>query len=350
MNTKQAGTGVFRPLRLVQFLFIFFVFIALVLRQPVENHYIRFSGPTMGTIYRVHADFPDSPLLQSNVEQKLEELNNIFSVFRANSEISVFNANQSTAPIPVSTDLFMLLQTAQKISNITSGAYDITVNPLLELWGFRGGFNVTMPEKAEINHTLKSVGYHKLQLLENNYVQKKIANLQIDLGSIAKGYGVDVIANLLDHRGIKNYLVEIGGEIRAKGVSNSGEKWRIGINRPERTSALDDIFAVVELTDQSIATSGNYRNYIESDGKVWAHVIDPYIGEPVLSDVVSSTVIANDCFMADALATAALVSGKEKSLLLFAEFDVQWYLILRDAEQGLISLHSTSFLFSEVKK
>jgi thiamine biosynthesis lipoprotein len=161
---------------------------------------------------------------------------------------------------------------------------------------------------------------------------------------------VDVVVELLEEKEIGDYLVEIGGEIRTGGLSPAGKNWRIGINTPEKTAALDDIFAIVEISDRAVATSGNYRNYIESGDESWAHIMDPREGRPVLSDILSSTVLAEDCLTADALATAAIVSGKAAAILLFEKFPVEWYLVFRDKNGELSSVHSDGFVLQEVSK
>lgn len=347
---NKVKKGVFRPLRPGPVIFVLVLFVFTVNWLPGKKGYVRFAGQTMGTYYRITARFPDEKWLQTLTDERLESVNGVFSVFRPDSEVSRFNNHFSLEPFAVSTELFNLVQVSQKVSLASSGAYDVTVNQLLQLWGFRPGGEFKKPVEEEIERVMGFTGYEKLRLLSGNYLQKTVPGLQIDLGSIAKGYGVDVVAELFEEKGIEDYLVEIGGEIRTRGLSPAGKNWRIGINTPEKTAALDEIFAIVEVSDRAVATSGNYRNYIESGDESWAHIMEPRKGRPVLGDVLSSTVLADDCLTADALATAAIVSGREAAVLLFEKFPVEWYLIFRDKNGGLNSVHSDGFVLQEVSK
>ena len=200
-----------------------------------------------------------------------------------------------------------------EISRETKGAFDITIAPLANAWGFgfkKGAF----PDSLMIDSLLQITGYEKVKL-ENGKVVKQDPSVMLSCSAVAKGYSVDVIARLLDRKGIKNYMVDIGGEVVVKGKNATGDLWRIGINKPydDSLAVKQDIQVVLNLTDLGMATSGNYRNYYYKDGKKYAHTIDPRTGYPVQHSILSSTVIAEDCMTADALATSFMVMGLEEA-------------------------------------
>ena len=200
-----------------------------------------------------------------------------------------------------------------EISRETKGAFDITIAPLANAWGFgfkKGAF----PDSLMIDSLLQITDYEKVKL-ENGRVIKQDPRIMLSCSAVAKGYSVDVIAQLLDRKGIKNYMVDIGGEVVVKGVNPKNNLWRIGINKPidDSLSVRQDLQTVLDLTDLGMATSGNYRNFYYKDGKKYAHTIDPRTGYPVLHNILSATVIAEDCMTADALATAFMVMGLEEA-------------------------------------
>ena len=200
-----------------------------------------------------------------------------------------------------------------EISCETNGAFDITVAPLANAWGF--GFKKgTFPDSIMIDSLLQITGYEKVKM-DNGKVIKQDSRTMLSCSAVAKGYSVDVIAQLLDRKGIKNYMVDIGGEVVVKGKNPSKGLWRIGINKPvdDSLAVNQDLQTILEISDLGLATSGNYRNYYYKDGKKYAHTIDPRTGYPVQHSILSSTVIAKDCMTADALATAFMVMGLEEA-------------------------------------
>ena len=208
-----------------------------------------------------------------------------------------------------------MYEEAQRVSSLTNGAFDITVAPLVNAWGF-GFKQEVFPTQTTIDSILQYVGYKKISL-KNNFLQKQDSRIQIDASAIATGFSVDIVANLLEKNGCENFLVDIGGEIVAKGKNPKGEKWTIGINKPtESPIQTGEIQSVLYSNDIAMATSGNYRQFYYKDGKKYAHTIDPKTGQPVQHQLLSATIVAPTCMTADAFATACMVMGTEKSIAL----------------------------------
>lgn len=280
---------------------------------------IVFSGKTMGTTYQIKF-FPGPGFIPRDLESKirgcLDEINRSMSVFEPESEISRFNALRETdTPFPVSGDFYKVLETAAYIHRITGGAWDGTVKPLVDLWGFGApGARYRPPAPEKIREAMKTMGFDRIRLSGNRALVKKNAGVTLDLASIAKGYGVDRLAALLKDAGIRNFLVEIGGEVYASGQKPGGTPWQIGINAPRPDALLNRVYKAVPLKDIALATSGDYRNFFEHQGVRYSHVIDPRTGYPVRNGVVSVSVLANTCTLADGLATALMVLGPEKGV------------------------------------
>ncbi len=273
--------------------------------------YIYNEGPVYGTYYHVVYESPDGTDLHEEIKAKFQEFDLSFSTFNPESVISKINNNQ-----PVEADIWFTrcFEKAQEISDITQGAFDITVAPLVNAWGF--GFREKEKVTAElIDSLLQLTGYKKVRL-ENGKVIKENPGTMLDMSAIAKGYTSDLIADFLKSKGCENYMVEIGGEVVAKGRNSKGLDWKIGISKPDETGLLtsEELQAIVKLPDHALATSGNYRNFYVEDGKKYAHTIDPVTGYPVQHSLLSATVLANDCMTADAFATAFMVMGLEKSV------------------------------------
>ena len=223
---------------------------------------------------------------------------------------------------------------SKEISENTQGAFDITVAPLVNAWGF-GFKNESHITPTQIDSLLQFVGFRKIDFI-NGKIVKQDPRVILDCSAVAKGYGSDVIAQTFDRKGIANYMVEIGGEIVVKGVNPKGEKWKVGINKPVEDSlgTAGGVQTILNLTDVAVATSGNYRNFYYRDGKKYAHTIDPHSGYPVQHSILSSTVLAKDCATADAYATAFMVLGLDASKeVLEAHPEIQAYFIYAD-EKG----------------
>ncbi|MFZ0611081.1 MAG: FAD:protein FMN transferase [Desulfobacterales bacterium] len=308
------------------------------------------TGRTMGTTYRIKlvvtGSRPPAAGLQAQIDQRLEEINQSMSTYRADSEISRFNRLTTAGEkFRASDDFIRVVQAAKKIFLLTDGAWDGTVKPLVDLWGFgSAGVVVEPPPPAMVRQRLQAVGFDAVQVLEDRFLVKRNAAVTLDLGSIAKGYGVDQIAALLRDRKIEDFLVEIGGEVFAAGHRKDGLDWRVGINMPRKEAAPDQVYKVVTLTQRAMATSGDYRSFFEIDNKRYSHVIDPRSGFPVTNGVVSVSVLAADCTFADGLATALMVMGPAKGIELVDRFEgVSCLMVVRQADGALIDHFSSAF-------
>jgi thiamine biosynthesis lipoprotein len=233
----------------------------------------------------------------------------------------------------------------QAIYRLSEGAWDATVNPLVDLWGFgRGGRRPEAPPQNEIAVLLVDVGFSNIEVVAPGFLVKKRAGVTVDLSSIAKGYGVDQVADILRQNDFVNYLVEIGGEVVAAGHRPDGRPWRIGINRPRANAAADEVYKIVELSNQALATSGDYRNFFEADGVRYSHVIDPRTGHPVSNGVVSVSIVADNCTLADGLATAIMVMGAAKGLALIEGLvGVEGLIVVAKNDGTLVDYYSKGF-------
>lgn len=276
---------------------------------------VSFSGATMGTTYSVKAVGVPSEVepgqLREEVDAILKQVNDRMSTYDESSELSRFNRQRSTDWIGVSSSLLTVVREALRVSRLSSGAFDVTVGPVVNLWGFgpdprREG----IPTEAEIGAAVARVGYERLHIRASPpAIRKDDPDVYVDLSAIAKGYGVDTVAAHLEDRGIENYLVEVGGELRAKGNKAPANPWRIGIERPTPTARV--VEEVIRLSDGAVATSGDYRNFFELNGERFTHEIDPRTGRPVTHNLASVTIISHSAMHADAMATALMILGPE---------------------------------------
>ena len=290
------------------FLVLLIVGTVVIIRHQSSIPYQHNSGMVFGTTYNITYQCDSN--LHNSIIRELEKVDEALSPFNKKSVITAVNNNHDIEVNDMFADVFLL---AQKISDDTSGDFDITVAPLVNAWGF-GFKNGTQPTKHNIDSLKNIIGYKKVKL-EGRKVVKKDKRLMLDCSSIAKGYGSDVVARFLQKRGVKNYMVEIGGEIVTKGISPKRVPWKIGVTRPldDSLSVSKELQSVINVTDKAMATSGNYRNYRYVAGKKYAHTIDPRTGYPVQHSLLSATVLANDCATADAYATAFMVMGVDKA-------------------------------------
>ncbi len=277
---------------------------------------LRLVGQTMGTSWSVQVSRPpaglDQAALYARISAELAAVNDQMSTYQTDSELSRFNAADSTDWFRVSAELVRLVDSALAISMLTDGAFDVTVGPLVNLWGFGPAVTADqLPAQAEIDAARARVGWGLLATrTEPPALRKARADLYVDLSAIAKGYGVDRLAAVVAEAGITDYLVEIGGELYGRGLNAAGEPWQIAIERPDPGRRA--VLQVVALQDRAMATSGDYRNFFELDGARYSHTIDPATGRPVDHQVASVTVLAERCAEADAWATALLVLGPER--------------------------------------
>lgn len=308
------------------------------------------SGKTMGTTYHitlVGGGVVDAVELKQNIDLRLEEINRIFSTYDPESEISRFNrlakVNQGFG---ISGEFYQVMVTAKKIHTLSRGAWDGTLLPLIKLWGFGPGRSVhRIPAPHLIRQKLSQVGFQKIRLLENRALSKTDGAVSLDLSSIAKGYGVDQIAELIRRTGIPDFLVEIGGEIFAAGKRKDGKPWRVGVNLPIPGAPLNQVYKVLAISDQAFATSGDYRNFFKDGGRLYSHILDPRTGYPVRNGVVSVSVVAGDCTLADGLATAIMVMGVEKGMALVNRLEkVECMIIVMEGKEKLGDHYSKGFI------
>ena len=278
----------------------------------------RFTGPTMGTTFNVTVVGALDPAAQARardaVSGALQAVNAEMSTYQADSALSRFNRHASTAPFPASPALRAVMSEARRVSALSGGAFDVTVGPLVRAWGFGPDAPGAAPDGPTLEALRARVGWQRV-VVEADALRKTHPDVEADLSAIAKGYGVDRAAMALDALGHARYLVEVGGEVRARGVNAGGAPWRVGVEKPESGGARA-VREVVSLRDLSMATSGDYRSYREVDGKRLSHTVDPRTGRPIEHRLASVSVLHRDCMTADALATALNVLGPEAGMAL----------------------------------
>ena len=306
---------------------------------------VTISGPTMGTTFQVKIIQNDLTLdmdvLNREISTRLEEVNRQMSTYQDNSEITQFNRSRSTDWFAVSSDFAYVLHIAREISTWSDGAFDVTIGPMVNLWGF--GPNAIpdrVPSPDSIQAAKKLVDYEKIHIdLSAPTIKKEIPEIYCDLSAIAKGYGVDRIASYLDSLGINRYFIEIGGELRTKGHNHLGQLWKIGIASPAGQGELQKALA---LNNMSMATSGDYHNYFERDGVRYSHTIDPRTGQPITHALASVTVLHKSCAYADGLATAINVMGPEKGFAFAEKRKLAVFMIVRQGD-GFVEKMTSGF-------
>ena len=292
-------------------------------RNATKDSIIAMTGFSMGTSYSIkivrQPGISDTKTLHKQIKSLLSDIDTQMSTYLAESEISQFNKLRETNWFSLSPRTFAVVSEALRISRLSLGAFDITIGGLVELWGFgRKEQSEVVPDVKVLEKQLKNVGYEKIELKSGPAaIRKTDPLLMIDLSAIAKGYAVDRVAQFLEEYGVKNFLVEVGGEIKTRGLKDKSKPWRVAIERP--TSDQRSIYKVVEMTGKAMATSGDYRNFFEKDGKRYSHTLNPKTGWPIQHDLASVTVIHQSCMTADALATALMVLGPDNGLDLAKE-------------------------------
>jgi FAD:protein FMN transferase len=314
--------------------------------QPARSA-TQFGGPTMGTTFTVKIAGPRlgavaEAAARRAVDGALAGVVDRMSAYRDESELSRFNRHRGEAPFALSSDTFDVFRLAQEVSAVANGAFDITVAPVVDAWGFGPGRAQRVVPDAEVAVLEQGVGWRLLTLDEGNSTVAKVRpDVRADLSGIAKGYAVDRAAQALDALGMADYMVEAGGEIRTRGRNADGRPWQIAIERPD--AVPQRAHRIVPLTDLAMATSGDYRIYFERDGQRYCHEIDPATGRPIRHGLASVTVVAPDCGYADAMATALIVLGPERGRALAAARNLAALFIVRDGEGGLREFATTAF-------
>ena len=311
------------------FLTLLVVGSVLIVRQQRSMPYQNNKGMVFGTTYNI--TYQSDKNLNDEICRELQKVDNSLSPFNAQSIITAVNQNEAKPLNDMFKEVFIR---AMAISDDTDGAFDITVAPLVNAWGF-GFKNGVMPDSRQVDSLLQLVGYEKVAL-KGGRVVKQDPRIMLDCSAIAKGYGSDVVARFLRGRDIKNFMVEIGGEIVTSGVNPKRVPWKIGVTKPtdDTLSVSSELQTVLNVTDKAMATSGNYRNYYYKGGKKYAHTINPKTGYPVQHSLLSATVLARDCATADAYATSFMVMGLDAAKRVLERHpEMMAYLIYSD-DQG----------------
>ena len=296
--------------------------------KSVTTGYMQSEGNVFGTIYHITYNFDSD--LQTEIDSVLAGVDQSLSPFNPKSIITAINNNSE---VEVDQHFVNVFNLARTVNANTDGAFDITVAPLVNAWGF-GFKNKENVTDSLIEELLTHVGMEKVSL-DNGHVVKTDTLVMLDCSAIAKGYGVDAVGKYLESQGICDYMVEIGGEVRLRGLNPKGEKWSIGIMKPDDdpTCQQTELEQILHITDIAMATSGNYRNFYEQDGRKYAHTIDPHTGHPVQHSLLSATVLASDCATADAYATAFMVMGLERAKEVLNQHpELQAFLIYSDKD------------------
>lgn len=303
--------------------------------QPEEKVW-EIAGPVFGTQYHINVVLTEDQArlenLASGIEEVLEEVDASMSTWRKDSELSRFNRlDDQSEWFEISRSLYEVLSEAARVSSLTDGAFDITIGPVVNLWGFGPDARPDqIPSDELLQQRLAATGYEKLELRESPPAVRATTPQYIDLSAIAKGYAVDEVASYLRNEGVDAYLVEVGGEVSVRGRKPNGELWRLAIEQPVSTER--QVNAVLVLDSKAMATSGDYRNYYESEGRRFSHTIDPASGKPIEHTLASVTVVAENCMRADALATAFNVMGLDKAMELATRENIAAYFIARSDE------------------
>lgn len=310
--------------RLTILLLLFFAFSSC----QKNTEYVYNEGFAYGTMYSIAYQSPDGQDFQEEITEKFQEYTLIFSPYERESTISKVNRNED---VKLESEFIDCFERAMEVSKITNGAFDITAGSLINAWGF--GPEEKKKMTPEIVESLKMItGYRKVQI-QDKKIQKEIPEIKLDMNAISKGFTSDLIANFLAEKGCENYMVEIGGEVVAKGKNAKNKIWTIGISKPDEgiLVSTNNLQAVLQLPDLAMATSGNYRNFYIENQKKYAHTIDPKSGYPVQHSLLSATVLANDCMTADAFATAFMVLGMDLGIEIARQVpEIEVYFIYAD--------------------
>ncbi len=300
-----------------------FFFLVVACGPRPEAGYLK--GDAMGTFYTIEFRSEEKvPVrnLRKEIEDLLDAFEQQLSNWRKDSWVNLFNAAPADEVIPVPDYAFEVLNLCLELFERSGGMLDPTLSPLIELWGFGTKPGTTVPEQAAIDESLKEVGFDKLVFSsERRSIMKRQADLQINCSAVAKGYAVDLISELLRNRGIDNFIINLGGEIAARGSHKDGVPWTVGVIRPDSKGREKDLAMVLELKDRSLATSGHSQKTFISGGQRYSHILNAKTGRPVKADIASATVLASSCALADGLATLALILDEDRMAELLKFYD-----------------------------
>lgn len=312
-----------------------FLLLTSCLTRPAQTV---FGGMAMGTTYTVKiVGKVDSLELKTQMNALLESLNKQMSLYDKNTDIIRFNESPSLDWFAISPEFASMVEIGLGISKLSNGLFDMTIRPLVFLWGFGPDGFTKVPTDDQIKSVMKNIGYTHLGVRQNPpAIKKDIPELTLDMGGIAQGLAVDLLAELLEKKGYSRYMVEFGGEIRAKGLNADNVLWRIGIVSPVPLS--NDFEQVVPLKDMSVSTSGDYRNYKEVQGQRFSHTIDPNTGKPITHKLASVSIFNKTCVRADALSTALMVMGPEKGVEFANAQDIAAYFIIHDGKEFTVKM------------
>ncbi len=316
-------------------LFLFLLFQIISCAQPIENKKIKISGKTQGTYYHVTYISPEITVNKQQIDSVLHRFDLSLNSYIPNSIISKVNRNESML---VDSMFIHCIKESKKIAEMTDGNFDITIAPIVDAWGFGSGKKQEV-DSSVIDSLLQFVGYEKIKIKGNRLI-KTDPRVQINVNAVAQGYSVDVVCDFLEKKGIQDYLVEIGGELKANGQKPFDKPWLVGVDKPEANNFMGEkIFQIIKLNNKALATSGNYRSFYEKNGQKYTHTIDPKTGYTVKRNLLSATILTDQCLVADAMATACMVVGLEKSIELIKKYPyLDAYFIYSD-EKGAFKIY-----------
>ena len=327
------------------FLVLLIIGTVLIISQQQSTPYRQASDMVFGTTYKIVYEC-DSDLSVA-IREELMKVDHSLSPFNKESVITAVNQNREVTLDPYFVEVFTK---AMEISVDTEGAFDITVAPLVNAWGF-GFRNEQMPTAHQVDSLRRIIGYQKVSLADGK-IRKQDSRMMLDCSAIAKGFGVDAVARMLYSRGVQNYMVEIGGEVVTRGVNAQRLPWRVGVVKPTEDSLSigHELQTVLNVTDKAMATSGNYRNFYYKNGRRYAHTIDPKTGYPVQHSLLSATVLADNCTMADAYATSFMVMGMERAQLLLERHPELMAYLIYDTGKGDLAVWFSPSLQDKIEE
>ncbi len=334
------------------YILIFFTLNTFICSGCTTDKESLISGKTMGTTFHIKLNtsfFTDISKIEKKILIKLKQINNSMSIFLPSSEISKFNSfYKINTKFKISHDFMNVMKAGNKLYILTNGAWDATTNPIISLWGFGSKiFQPHIPDPDKIKKTLSKTGFENIKIIDKHHIIKKKKALSINFGSIAKGYAVDQISLLLKSLKIKSFLIEIGGEVYAQGTKKNIMPWKVGINLPYNNASFNEVYKTINLKNKALATSGNYRIFFNINGKTYSHIINPKTGWPVSNKIVSVSVTAPNCMLADGLATAIMVMGYEKGISLVNSLkNIDVLILIIDANNNLKE-YSSKYFFKQ---